>query len=144
MTFAEALEVLGVELPVTPEDAAKAFRKRAKETHPDVGGDPAEFRRVVEAVEIATAALRSAARDDGPIRFDPATGNLDWRDVARRQMRVSEGPLGSSVRIELSIEQTNRLTGDALGKILMEGARAFLAANGRGRPKLEVPAKRLT
>jgi DnaJ-class molecular chaperone len=38
----------------SPEDIKRAFRKRALETHPDRGGDAAEFRRVQRAYEKLT------------------------------------------------------------------------------------------
>ncbi len=38
---------------VTPEGLRAAFRARARETHPDRGGDPAEFAAVAQAYEAA-------------------------------------------------------------------------------------------
>ncbi|MEO0530191.1 MAG: DnaJ domain-containing protein [Planctomycetota bacterium] len=49
----EAVEKLGLSLPVTEEDVKQAFRKRARETHPDRGGAAAEFMEVQEAFEEA-------------------------------------------------------------------------------------------
>lgn len=37
---------LGISKDATPEVVKAAYRRRAKETHPDAGGDDAEFRRV--------------------------------------------------------------------------------------------------
>jgi hypothetical protein len=45
--------VLGVAPLATVLEIKRAFRKRALETHPDHGGDPAEFRRVHRAYEQA-------------------------------------------------------------------------------------------
>ena len=43
--------VLGLKRSSSQEEIKKAFRKKAMETHPDKGGDPAEFRKVREAYE---------------------------------------------------------------------------------------------
>jgi hypothetical protein len=45
-------EILGLSEDSDEDDIKKAFRKKAKETHPDRGGDPADFREVREAYEI--------------------------------------------------------------------------------------------
>jgi hypothetical protein len=47
----EAAAVLGVAPDAPPEAVREAFRQRAKETHPDSGGDEASFRRVRWAYE---------------------------------------------------------------------------------------------
>ena len=52
--------VLGVTSSATALEIKQAFRKRALETHPDHGGDPAEFRRLHRAYEHAK--LRRARR----------------------------------------------------------------------------------
>jgi len=41
--------VLGLPLDATRGEAQRAFRRLAKQTHPDAGGDPAEFRTVAGA-----------------------------------------------------------------------------------------------
>jgi len=43
--------VLGLKRSSSQEEIKQAFRKKAMETHPDKGGDPAEFRKVREAYE---------------------------------------------------------------------------------------------
>ena len=45
--------VLGVEPGVTEAELKLAFRRRAVETHPDQGGDPESFRRVLAAYDEA-------------------------------------------------------------------------------------------
>ena len=42
---------LGLKRSSSQEEIKQAFRKKALETHPDKGGDPAEFRKVREAYE---------------------------------------------------------------------------------------------
>ena len=41
--------VLGLPLDATRCDAQRAFRRLARQTHPDAGGDPAAFRAVASA-----------------------------------------------------------------------------------------------
>ena len=41
--------VLGLPLDATRDEAQRAFRHLAKQTHPDAGGDPAAFRAVADA-----------------------------------------------------------------------------------------------
>ena len=41
--------VLGLPLDATRAEAQRAFRLLAKQTHPDAGGDPADFRAVAQA-----------------------------------------------------------------------------------------------
>jgi hypothetical protein len=54
--------ILGVE-PDADEPAIKrAYRKRALETHPDRGGDPAVFRAVQRAYELSLAKLSGSTR----------------------------------------------------------------------------------
>ena len=47
----ENYSVLGLKKSASQEDIKQAFRDKAKETHPDKGGDPEEFRKVREAYE---------------------------------------------------------------------------------------------
>ena len=46
-----AWEILGVPKGASPEAIKRAYRARVLETHPDHGGDVAEFRRVQRAYE---------------------------------------------------------------------------------------------
>ena len=41
--------VLGLPLDATRDEAQRAFRRLAKQTHPDAGGDPVAFRAVAGA-----------------------------------------------------------------------------------------------
>ena len=52
--------VLGLSLDATRRDAQRAFRRLAKQTHPDSGGDPVAFR----AVAAAWAELGAVLPDD--------------------------------------------------------------------------------
>ena len=45
-------EILGVPQNATTDDIKKAYRKLAREHHPDKGGDPEKFKKVQEAYEV--------------------------------------------------------------------------------------------
>lgn len=49
------LEVLGLSVPVTPADVRHAFLEKAKEAHPDRGGDSQQFKALQSAFEEALA-----------------------------------------------------------------------------------------
>jgi hypothetical protein len=49
MQDSEARAVLGLPLDATRAEAQRAFRRLARQTHPDAGGDAAAFRAVVGA-----------------------------------------------------------------------------------------------
>lgn len=48
-----AHETLGVDPNASPEDIKKAYRRKSKAAHPDVGGDPAEFHALQKAYKEA-------------------------------------------------------------------------------------------
>lgn len=54
------LERLGLSLPVTPSDVRQAFREKAKEVHPDHGGDSEQFKALQAAFD---EAIRFAERN---------------------------------------------------------------------------------
>lgn len=75
-------ETLGVARDATPAQIKKAFRKRVKETHPDLGGNDEDFR----AVNLAGEVLQDPARRK---RYDE-TGTIDdpKLEAAEREQRV--------------------------------------------------------
>jgi hypothetical protein len=58
--------VLGVRFPCSVDSIKAAYRRRARASHPDAGGDPAEFRTVEQAYRAALAYF--AAAGDGNAR----------------------------------------------------------------------------
>ncbi len=52
------LKILGLELPCTEEDVMAAYREKAKEMHPDRGGDLEEFLRLQRYFEQALQLVR--------------------------------------------------------------------------------------
>lgn len=53
----EALVELGLVAGATAQDVAREFRRRALATHPDHGGDPEHFKRLVRVRDAALAAV---------------------------------------------------------------------------------------
>ncbi len=62
-------ETLGVDRDASPEDIRSAYRKRAKETHPDAGGTTEQFQAVAVAHRILS--------DDEKRRTYDQTGQID-------------------------------------------------------------------
>jgi len=67
--MADYYEVLGVEREASPDDIKRAFRRLARETHPDANngdrGSEARFRLIAEAYEVLSDPPRRAAYDRG-------------------------------------------------------------------------------
>ncbi|PZE79709.1 DnaJ domain-containing protein [Curtobacterium sp. MCBD17_032] len=80
-------EVLGVPATADDETLRRAYRRAARESHPDLGGDAQRFRRVQVAWEhVGTPAARRAY-DAGTVRpGSPTTpsGSAAWRSDAGR------------------------------------------------------------
>jgi curved DNA-binding protein CbpA len=58
-------EVLGIPEGASEDDVRQAYRRLVKAAHPDVAGDPAQFRRITEAYDVLTDAAQRAAYDRG-------------------------------------------------------------------------------
>lgn len=59
MDPAAARSLLGVAADATPDDVRRAFLRLLHEHHPDVGGDPATTRALIEAHRTLTQAFRA-------------------------------------------------------------------------------------
>jgi DnaJ-class molecular chaperone len=64
-------DVLGLTKEASPEDIKKAYRKLAREHHPDKGGDPEKFKKVQEAYETLSDPQKRSNFD----QFGTAEGN---------------------------------------------------------------------
>jgi hypothetical protein len=49
------LRVLGLDVGATLEEIKSAYRRLAKQSHPDTGGDPSQFRKINEAYRLLTS-----------------------------------------------------------------------------------------
>ena len=56
--------ILGIDPNSTPESIRTAYRKLAKSAHPDIGGDPLDFRDISDAYEILSDPVRRKEYDD--------------------------------------------------------------------------------
>lgn len=73
-------DALGVSRSVGEADIHRAYRRKALETHPDKGGENAEFRRVAVAFETLADEARRAAYDDD-LRRRGCSDGLEVEDV---------------------------------------------------------------
>ena len=67
-------EILGVPENATPEEIAVAYRKRARETHPDMGGDAEEFKKVQGAYESLINRQRNGGKKETSGRKEEGRG----------------------------------------------------------------------
>jgi len=80
-----AYEVLGVAADASDEDLRRAFRQRLRQTHPDTGGDAAEFVRVQRAWELVGTVEARIAYDRGHgFSVAPEPDASHWRPPAAR------------------------------------------------------------
>ena len=77
--------VLGLPLDATRDEAQRAFRRLAKQTHPDAGGDPTAFRAVASAwAELGTLLLhgrRPPARSPHTAAYRAPVSRIVWAET---------------------------------------------------------------
>lgn len=77
--MADLYDILGVDRGVTPDDLKRAYRRKARESHPDAGGDEEQFKQVNHAYEVLSDPQRRARYDqfgdDGTSRAGQGTGD---------------------------------------------------------------------
>lgn len=61
--MADLYEILGVDRDATADDIKKAYRRRARELHPDTGGDEEAFKQVQHAYQVLSDGQRRARYD---------------------------------------------------------------------------------
>ncbi|MBY0177731.1 DnaJ domain-containing protein [Curtobacterium herbarum] len=81
-------EVLGVPASADDETLRRAYRRAARESHPDLGGDAQHFRRVQVAWELIGTPAARRAYDTGAVRpgssSSAPSGSAAWRSGAGR------------------------------------------------------------
>jgi hypothetical protein len=116
--------VLGLPVDATKGEAQRAFRRLAKQTHPDVGGDPAAFRAVAGAwadlasvlpADRATEAVPPANRPWPALSpharaYRPSPSRVVWAELrpstapagARRTARVDGPDFATILKAEMA------------------------------------------
>lgn len=127
-TAAQARALLRVAADAAPEAVRSAFRRAAKAAHPDRGGDPAEFRRVLDAYRLLSAQAPTSIRPE-PVA-EPPPPQADKGSYPVLRISVAEAFLG--------VTKTVRLAGGRHGKVklppgLRSGDIARFAAGGEER-----------
>ena len=108
-------KTLGVSKSATPEEIKKAFRKLARENHPDAGGDEEKFKEINEAYEVLSDEKKRKLYDQygtadanripygwgsgagGGVNIDLEDlfgGSSSWSDILER-LRKGEGAFGT-------------------------------------------------
>lgn len=98
-TEAELCAVLGVPAGAGAEDLRRCYRRRVRETHPDTGGDPVEFRQVQEAWEMLTDPVRVAMRIADASTTCPSAPAEECSDLTGET--VGDGPTAGKGRAGL-------------------------------------------
>lgn len=121
--MATAYTVLGVSQTATAEEIAAAYRAKARECHPDHGGDAKAMARVnlawskLKEPEARAAYDRHLAELTKPAASSAPTAASDARDVVERLRRAEErgdlqGELGELAKsFGLSAEDAERVKG---------------------------------
>ena len=88
---------LGISRGASPAVVKRAFRTRAKQTHPDTGGDEAAFRQVTQAYEVLRDRKQRAAYDAScraVTETRQQTSPKSRGDVAEKQAATRSKPPG--------------------------------------------------
>jgi len=98
--------VLGLPVDATRGEARRAFRRLAKQTHPDAGGDAAEFRAVAGAwAELATVLPpdpRPVALSPHVLAYRAAASRVVWAEKAARERRPVRRDFAALLESELA------------------------------------------
>ena len=108
-------EVLGITKTATPDEIKKAYRKLAKTSHPDVGGDAEAFKEIAEAYEVLSDTDKRAKYDKyGMSGFDKSMGDASGYDpiadffkragFTPRGQRMNKGP-NLTLSVKLTLEE---------------------------------------
>jgi hypothetical protein len=106
----EFLVVLSLIPPCTVEDVKQAFFAKAKTAHPDIGGDPAEFRKLQEAYERATEWAKFRASRIAWL------GNWVEKYAEQEQLTAEIQQRGGKVRVE-GVDWLRRSFGDDFSQV---------------------------
>jgi curved DNA-binding protein len=141
-------QILGIDRNATPDEIKSAYRKLAKQYHPDLGGDSSKFKEINEANDILSNPDKKEQFDHGGFNqgshhsqtyrtgthfhFDDIFGNDDFMNIftqaagfpgARRK------PRNSNVRVRMQI---------TLESLLQEQSKTFEINTGNGNKQIEI------
>lgn len=126
----EALDVLGLRGPAAAEDVKRAYRRLARELHPDAGGDTAAFQRVRAAFE---AIGGGTATRTGPAP-QQRTASVDdrWWDAgsAWHDEHVERGDIDPTA--PLPVERPMRADTAVLAQLVRRSTPAVLHSRSPG------------
>ncbi|HEV7865347.1 MAG TPA: J domain-containing protein [Acidimicrobiia bacterium] len=93
--------VLGLPLDATRGEAQRAFRRLAKETHPDAGGDAAAFRTVAGAwsclADVLPPDRRPVALSPHVLAYRAPVSRVLWTETRRPVRRDFAAVLGAEM-----------------------------------------------
>jgi hypothetical protein len=89
----QARLILGVAGDYIKADVIAAFRRKAKEAHPDAEGAPEVFRALVETRDRLLAAIGTSAPAPKMPEYAPSGAHIVYRSVGRSQHRRLGGGL---------------------------------------------------
>jgi curved DNA-binding protein len=102
-----AHQVLGVSPSATEDEIKKAYRKLAKEHHPDKGGDEAKFKEISLAYEQLTNPQPSFNAQHGQHSYDTSFDDLfnsgAFRDMFNQRYGWQNNGKGSNINMNLTI-----------------------------------------
>lgn len=114
MKSSNLYDILGVPKDATNEQINKAYRKRAKEAHPDKGGDPEEFRAVNTAKQVLLNP-RLREKYDNTGEFDDTPDNRE-NEIIGVAMQAFNEAIAEAVARGGSPTRTN-LVSSAIKKV---------------------------
>jgi molecular chaperone DnaJ len=137
-------EILGVEENATLDDIKKAYRKKAKELHPDKGGDEEAFKKISSAYDILSDQNKRSNYDNqrkfgnlNNFSFDGFGGNFGFhQDVfnhffGNRRSQKRNFIKGESLSLSLNIELEDAYFG-SIKKIKYKREQKCNSCNGSG------------
>jgi len=98
--------VLGIDPTATSEQIKTAYRKLARQHHPDSGGDAEKFKQVTEAYDVLKDAHKRAAFDHRSTRIHINAGDVfeDLHQAFAFRQRASQQRRNKNLSIEVEID----------------------------------------
>ena len=94
-------EVLGLKKDASEQDIKKAYRKLAKEHHPDKGGDSEKFKEISESYEVLSDKKRKEEYDMYGHGGNPNQGFDMYHEHFRQQYRPTGSNIGITIKVTL-------------------------------------------